>query len=114
MVQGDAFLLRQALANLLDNALAFSPWGGRIVLSARSGEGLVVLRVRDAGPGVPDYALERVFERFYSLPAPGSGRRGTGLGLPFVREVVRLHGGRVALRNGEEGGAVATVELPVA
>ncbi|WP_340649997.1 two-component system sensor histidine kinase CreC [Pseudoxanthomonas winnipegensis] len=114
VVQGDAFLLRQALANLLDNALAFSPRGARIVLSARSGEGLVVLRVRDAGPGVPDYALARVFERFYSLPAPASGRRGTGLGLPFVREVVRLHGGRVALCNGEEGGAVATVELPVA
>lgn len=111
-VQGDGFLLRQALSNLLDNAIAFSPRGGRIVLSAVAEGDQVKIRVRDAGPGVPDYALERVFERFYSLAAPATGQRGTGLGLPFVREVVRLHGGSVSLRNVAEGGAVACVELP--
>jgi two-component system sensor histidine kinase CreC len=113
-VQGDGFLLRQALSNLLDNAIAFSPRGARVVLSAVPEGEQVKISVRDTGPGVPDYALERVFERFYSLAAPATGQRGTGLGLPFVREVVRLHGGSVSLRNVAEGGAVACVALPMA
>lgn len=112
-VHGDGFLLRQALSNLLDNAIAFSPRGGRIVLSAVAQGDQVEISVRDDGPGVPDYALERVFERFYSLAAPATGQRGTGLGLPFVREVARLHGGSVTLVNAE-GGALAVVVLPVA
>jgi two-component system sensor histidine kinase CreC len=111
-VQGDGFLLRQALSNLLDNAIAFSPRGGRIVLSAAAEGDHVQISVRDDGPGVPDYALERVFDRFYSLAAPATGQRGTGLGLPFVREVVRLHGGSVTLGNRIEGGALAVVRLP--
>ncbi|WDS37179.1 two-component system sensor histidine kinase CreC [Pseudoxanthomonas sp.] len=110
-VQGDGFLLRQALSNLLDNAIAFSPRGGKIWLSAVVGGEQLKISVRDGGPGVPDYALTRVFERFYSLAAPTTGQRGTGLGLPFVREVVRLHGGSVSLGN-VEGGAVAVVVLP--
>ncbi len=61
---------------------------------------------------MPDYAIERVFERFYSLARPLTGQRGSGLGLPFVREVARLHGGEVALRNREGGGAVAALHLP--
>ena len=69
--------------------------------------------LRDHGPGVPDYAQERVFERFYSLPRPGSGQRSSGLGLPFVAEVARLHGGRVSLRNHTEGGAEASLWLPL-
>jgi len=113
-VQGDGFLLRQALSNLLDNAIAFSPRGARVVLSGVPEGDQVKISVRDAGPGVPDYAQERVFERFYSLATPATGQRGTGLGLPFVREVVRLHGGSVSLRNVAEGGAVACVELPTA
>ena len=67
----------------------------------------------DAGPGIPDYAAERVFERFYSLPRP-DGSRSSGLGLPFVREVAGLHGGTIAVENGEGGGAVATLRLPLA
>ena len=111
-VQGDAFLLRQALSNLLDNALAFSPEGGRIVLDLqRSGDGWQV-NLRDVGPGVPDYAQARVFERFYSLSRPRSGQRSSGLGLPFVAEVARLHGGSAQLRNHPDGGAEASLLLP--
>jgi len=61
---------------------------------------------------VPDYAHERVFERFYSLPRPDNGQRSSGLGLPFVREVMRLHGGEATLRNRPEGGAEAVLSLP--
>ncbi|MCZ7010079.1 ATP-binding protein, partial [Salmonella enterica] len=65
------------------------------------------------GPGVPDYALPRVFERFFSLPRPEGGSRSSGLGLPFVAEVAALHGGSAGLRNREGGGAVAELHLPL-
>ena len=113
-VRGDPFLLRQALSNLLDNAIAFSPAGGTITLASTLENGLLEIRVSDQGPGIPDYAHERVFERFYSLARPATGLRSSGLGLPFVREVARLHGGAAGIRNLESGGAMATLRLPVA
>jgi len=67
----------------------------------------VVFTVDDAGPGVPDYALPKVFERFYSLPRPGTERKSTGLGLALVREIAHLHGGDATLTNRPEGGARA-------
>ncbi|MBN3004328.1 two-component system sensor histidine kinase CreC [Chromobacterium alkanivorans] len=110
-LNGDRLLLAQALSNLLDNALEFSPPGGVIELDGAPEEGGYLLRVRDHGPGVPDYALERVFERFYSLPRPDSGKS-TGLGLSLVREVAQLHGGRAELFNHADGGAEARLWLP--
>lgn len=114
LVQGDAFLLRQALANLLDNAIAFSPAGAAIALGTEVAGGQARITVRDSGPGVPHYAGGRVFERFYSLARPGGGPRSSGLGLPFVREVARLHGGEAWLLNRPGGGAEAGLALPVA
>lgn len=113
-LRGDAFLLRQLLVNLLDNAIAFSPRGGTVRADVEADAGGLSIRVRDEGPGVPDYAATRVFERFYSLPRPGSGERSSGLGLSLVREVAALHGGEATLRNREGGGAEAVVRLPVA
>ena len=74
----------------------------------------VRLQVADRGAGIPDYARERVFERFYSLARPGSGRRSSGLGLPFVQEVARLHDGRASLDDRDGGGTVASLWLPLA
>ena len=112
--RGDAFLLRQAMENLVDNAIAFAPQGSTVSLALRRRAGGVRIEVADRGPGVPDYALERVFERFYSLPRPGEGGRSSGIGLTFVAEVAQLHGGQATLRNREGGGAVAGIELPAA
>jgi two-component system sensor histidine kinase CreC len=113
VVRGDALLLRQALGNLLDNAIDFAPPGSALRLGlARSGAGEAVITVSDAGPGIPDYALERVFERFYSLPRPAAAKS-TGLGLPFVREVAALHGGSIRVVNGEQGGCRAELRLPL-
>jgi two-component system sensor histidine kinase CreC len=112
VVDGDELLLRQALGNLADNAIDFSPEGGTIRVCAEVRGGMAVISVSDAGTGIPDYASARLFERFYSLPRP-DGARSTGLGLPFVREAVALHRGTVTVANGEAGGAVAVVELPL-
>lgn len=112
-VSGDPFLLRQSLLNLLDNAADFAPAGSEVELQLRRQGGSLVIEVLDRGPGVPDYALDRAFERFYSLPRPDGRSRSSGLGLCFVAEAVELHDGRVALANREGGGASASMALPV-
>ncbi|WP_043308102.1 two-component system sensor histidine kinase CreC [Pseudomonas sp. ML96] len=111
IVQGERFLLRQALANLLDNALDFTPAGGLLRFSAESREGMVALALFNQGEAIPEYALPRLTERFYSLPRPASGRKSTGLGLNFVQEVALLHGGELALGN-VEGGVRASLYIP--
>ncbi|WP_025807295.1 two-component system sensor histidine kinase CreC [Pseudomonas chlororaphis] len=110
-LSGEAFLLRQALGNLLENALDFTPAGGVLRLSAsRAGDQLRFSLFNQAEP-IPDYALARLTERFYSLPRPDSGRKSTGLGLNFVEEVVQLHGGQMQIGN-VEGGVEVTLQFP--
>jgi len=111
LARGERFLVRQALANLIDNAIEFTPPGGAIHIDAEAAPGTVMMRVFNEGEPIPDYALPRVTERFYSLPRPGTGRKSTGLGLNFVQEVAQLHGGRFWIRN-EPGGVRAGLELP--
>ena len=108
---GDRFLLEQAISNLLDNAIEFSLPGGTIAVHIGANDSTLSLRVRNDGPAVPDYALGRVFERFYSLPRPDGQRKSTGLGLSFVREIARLHHGRVSLYNRAEGGVEVELVL---
>ncbi|MBA1231037.1 two-component system sensor histidine kinase CreC [Pseudomonas viridiflava] len=109
---GERFLLSQALANLIDNALDFTPVNGRLLLTAiREGERIRFTLYNDATP-IPDYALPRLSERFYSLPRPVSGRKSTGLGLNFVEEVVQLHEGDMCIGN-VEGGVEVKLLLPV-
>jgi len=112
-VWGERFLLRQALANALKNAVEFSPTGGSVGLRVHIDGDTAVVTVDDAGPGIPDYALERVFEKFYSLGRPDTGRRSSGLGLPFAREVAALHGGEVSVENMPGGGVRVRLRLPL-
>ncbi|WP_242873680.1 two-component system sensor histidine kinase CreC [Pseudacidovorax intermedius] len=111
--EGDPLLLRQAVGNLLDNAIDFSPEGGTVRLSLRLQGRRGVIAVRDQGPGIPAYAQAQVFQKFYSLARPHSQKKSTGLGLAFVREIAALHGGAIALGNAEGGGALATLILPL-
>lgn len=113
-VRGEKFLLEQSIGNLLHNALEFTPAGGSVVVVVAVDGARATVSVDDTGPGVPAYALEKVFDRFYSLPRPDTGRKSSGLGLSIVREVARLHGGDVTLANRREGGARAVLVLPVA
>jgi len=114
-LRGERVLLREALVNLLQNALDFSPAGGAVTLRIARADTRGGFIVEDDGPGIPDYALPRIFERFYSLPRPGTTRKSTGLGLALVREIAHLHGGQVTVVNRPQGGACATVwvETPI-
>lgn len=111
-LRGERFLLRQALANLLDNAFDFTPPGGRIRIAAERDGERVVLRLFNQGEVIPDYALARLTERFYSLPRPNGGRKSTGLGLNFVQEVAELHGGELQIGN-VEGEVEVSLTLPI-
>jgi two-component system, OmpR family, sensor histidine kinase CreC len=112
VVTGDRFLLRQALLNLGDNAIAFAPAGSAVEWGVREEGACVTFTCADRGPGIPGYATDRVFERFYSLARPRNGERSSGLGLPFVHEVAGLHRGKASLRNRAGGGAVAEISVP--
>ncbi len=111
VARGDPFLLQRALSNLVLNAIDFAPRESAVTVDASTVRGRVDITVRDRGPGIPEYATGRLFEKFYSTPRPG-GRKGTGLGLAFVREVAQLHGGSARLVNHPEGGAIATLSVP--
>lgn len=112
-VEGDPFLLRRAVSNLLDNAVDFSPAGGLVRVQLECTQRQARIQVQDQGPGIPEYAQEKVFEKFYSLARPHSRKKSTGLGLSFVREIASLHHGRIELANAAEGGALATLSLPL-
>ena len=112
VIQGDPWLIEMALSNLIQNAIDFAPTGSAIIARGYRFDSKVVIEIEDRGPGIPDYARVRVFERFYSLPRPDTGKKSTGLGLCFVKEVAELHGGSVELTNLESGaGAKAMLIL---
>jgi two-component system sensor histidine kinase CreC len=112
VVRGERFLLRQAISNILQNALEFSPAGGTIQLCVREAGDCVEITILDEGPGIPPYALGKVFDRFYSLIRPDTGRKSSGIGLTFVHEVAVLHGGWVTVGNREQGGAAVVLSIP--
>lgn len=109
---GNAFLLHQALENLVQNAIEFSHRGGLVQVAVTPESDRVTIAVTDEGPGIPEYALDRIFERFYSLGRPDTGKKSTGLGLNFVREVAKSHGGTIRVANRPEGGVIAELTLP--
>ena len=116
VVSGDPAKLHDVLRNLLHNATSYAPEGSEIILSSARKDNRIVLSVADAGPGIPDADLPRVFERFYRVDKARSRNTrdpgGTGLGLAIVKHLVGLHGGKVAVANRPGGGAIFTIELP--
>lgn len=111
-VEGEPALVHLALESLLANALAFTPSGGYIHLSAHRSGDVMQIELFNSGSPIPDYALQRVFERFYSLPRPDTGQRSSGLGLSLAREIALLHGGDLRLDNRADG-VVATLSIKV-
>ncbi len=109
--QGDAMLLSQAIGNLLDNAISFADEGSDLEIKATTHGQQTRLSVKNKGELIPDYALTRIYERFFSLPSKvdaKQARKSTGLGLSFVKEIMKLHKGQVVIANGVNG---VTAEL---
>lgn len=111
IVNGELFLLRQAVNNLLDNALDFTPSSGIIFLRTVKENDRLIISITNQGDPIPDFAFARLTERFFSLSRPATGKKSTGLGLNFVQEVVVLHNGGLELRNTTDG-VVATLHFP--
>lgn len=109
----EAFLLGQAIYNVLDNAIDFSPPHSVIIIDIKLQDQLAEIHIQDQGTGIPDYALAKIFNKFYSLPRPHNGQKSTGLGLNFVQEVVKLHHGSFSLNNLPSVGVTAIFSLPL-
>lgn len=115
-VPGDEASLAMLVGNLLDNALRYTPAGGRIDVAIDRNETAAILSVVDTGPGIPAAERERVFERFYRVPGSGTaaGTVGSGLGLSIVRRIAQAHGATVELDEGpEQRGLAVRVRFPV-
>jgi two-component system sensor histidine kinase TctE len=109
-VKGDAFLLREALANLVHNAIEYSPRGARVTVRTGRRGGGAFLEVEDDGPGISAPERARVLERFYRVPGtPGTG---SGLGLAIVREIAAGHGAAVAIADSSSGGCRVAITFP--
>jgi len=114
VIRGEEFLLETALNNIVQNAIDFSPSAGTIQLSIVKLGNAVQLIVTDEGAGIPEFALARIFDRFYSLPRPSSEHKSSGLGLCFAKEAVELHQGKLTIANRDsELGVRAVLELPL-
>ena len=113
-VFAEKILLEQAISNILNNALEFSPKGGTITFKASETNTAVSIIVLDDGPGMPPHVLRNLFTRFFSVSRPDSGNRGNGLGLRFVRKIMQLHKGEVTLKNRLlQHGAEAKLRFPI-
>ena len=107
---GQEDALRILLANLVDNALRYTPPGGSVDVRVAPDGDQARIEVADSGPGIPEEERERVFDRFYrGRQAPGGG---SGLGLAIVRQIVALHGGSIALDKSPSGGLLVSARFP--
>ena len=111
-VRGDPGLLEEAVSNLVENAVRYTPPGGRVEVRVRPGPPPAV-EVTDTGPGIPAEHLPRIFERFYRVdPSRSRADGGSGLGLAIVREIARLHGAEVRVESETGGGSTFCLEFP--
>lgn len=112
LIEGNKVLLRELIANLLDNALRFTPPHGRVTVHVAPASPEALLSVEDTGPGIPEDQRARIFDRFYQIP--GRDSSGCGLGLAITREIATLHAGAVTLRDTETGQGVRfEVRFPI-
>ena len=98
-VKAEGLLFEQAIANIINNAIDFSPNSGTITIKATQTNSAVNIVVLDEGPGIPIQVMSKLFTRFFSVSRPDTGKRSTGLGLRFVKKIMQLHGGEITLNN---------------
>ena len=114
LISAEKILLEQAIGNIINNALDFSPKSGTITIKSSETNSSISIIVLDDGPGIPPQVLNKLFTRFFSVSRPDTGIRGNGLGLRFVRKIMQLHGGEVTLQNRFiQHGAEAKLRFPI-
>jgi two-component system OmpR family sensor kinase len=112
-VTGDDLRLRQAVANLVRNALVHTPAGSPVEVALQAQNGQAEIDVIDHGPGVPAVQRDRIFERFHRAdPTRSRDQGGSGLGLSIAAAVVTAHGGQISITDTPGGGATFRIELP--
>lgn len=113
VIMADYDKIYEAVYNIVDNAVKYTPEGGRVIVRVRGAAQGCVIEVEDSGPGIPDEEKTKVFDRFYRLDdSRARDTGGTGLGLAISMEAVRLHGGDIEVRDAEGGGSVFSITLP--
>ena len=113
-LQGDRELLREAIENIVRNAIRYSPEGGAVSVDGRAGPSEYRIAVRDCGPGVPAELMDAIFQPFFRAPQPGAkDSAGFGIGLAIAKRAIELHHGAIGARNLPEGGFEIAIRLPV-
>jgi two-component system sensor histidine kinase KdpD len=113
LVNIDGLAIEQELADLIDNAIEYTPMDAPLEITAKLEGEVVAIEVADHGPGLPSGTEKRVFEKFFRA-VKGEGRRGIGLGLAIARGIVEVHGGSISAANRPDGGAMFRFTLPIA
>jgi len=112
LVDADQLRLRQAIVNIVHNAIKFTPPGGEILLATRLEDRSVIVDISDTGPGISRDDLPHIFERFYKADRARSDKGGTGMGLAISKHIVEAHGGRISVRSTEGRGSTFSLSIP--
>lgn len=107
----DSSLMEMVFENIISNSIDFSGTNSEINILIKKTEKNVVIEISDEGTGIPEYAIDKVFDKFYSLKRPKTGKKSTGLGLAIVKEIINLHNGNISLKNNFKGGLTVKIEL---
>ncbi len=108
MIKGDSFLINQCFDNIIQNAIEFSPFNSAISINIQSVLEEVRISIADNGTGIPDYAKDKVFDRFYSLARPDTQLKSTGIGLSFVKQILQLHSAQIEISDNQPKGTIVT------
>jgi len=112
-IQGDADKIKQAILNLVSNAIKYNRPNGEIILAAKNGDNEVTILVKDTGIGIPEEHMQRLFTKFYRVPGSEQHAQGTGLGLSIVKRIVEGHGGDISVESVQGEGTTFRICLPV-
>jgi len=112
-IKCDQSLIYDAISNILKNAVEFTPKNGTIKIKASKENNALIITISDNGPGIPEYALTKVFEKFFSLPRPGKDEKSSGLGLSITKEIIELHNGKLDISSTHNNGTTVTILLPL-
>jgi two-component system cell cycle sensor histidine kinase PleC len=114
-IDADGAKLQQSLTNIIHNAVKFTPAGGTVTISGERSGAMLKIVITDTGIGIPSEELDLVVRPFHrQRPAYDSRYQGVGLGLPFAKTIIELHGGRLAISSVQGSGTTVTIELPIA